>query len=194
MVVSTDLETIAKPETTCDIGYCLVISTGDLAAGNQIRRPARRAGFTRQYAGNHRPYVAGTVCQMCPMLKIEKKCKEVLDKTEWIAIATVGTDGPHLAATWGDYIRALGIMNDDILLVPVGGYRKTEDNLKTNNRIELLCGTRQVQGNHGAGKGCRMRGTGQIQMKGERFEAVKKMFPWARAVLVITVEEVYEQL
>jgi hypothetical protein len=63
-----------------------------------------------------------------------------------------------------------------------------------NSRIELLCGTRQVQGNHGPGKGCRIRGTGMIQKNGERYEAVKKLFPWARGVLVIKAEEVYEQL
>jgi hypothetical protein len=128
------------------------------------------------------------------MAKIEKKCKEVLDKAEWVAIATVGADGPHLAATWGEYIKALGTVDDDTLLVPIGGYVKTEDNLSMNSRIELLCGTRQVEGNHGPGKGCRIRGTGQIQMYGEKFEQAKKKFPWARGVLVIHVEEVHEQL
>jgi len=128
------------------------------------------------------------------MAKIEKKCREVLDKTEWIAIATTGADGPHLAGTWGEYVKALGMINDDTLLVPIGGYRKTEDNLEMNSRIELLCGTRQVQGTHGPGKGCRIRGTGQIQKNGENFEAAKKLFPWVRGVLVIRAEEVYEQL
>ena len=89
---------------------------------------------------------------------------------------------------------ALGMVNDDTLFVPIGGYLKTEANLETNSRIELLCGTRQVQGNHGAGKGCRIRGTGYIQKNGEKFEEVKKKFPWARGVLVIKAEEVYEQL
>ncbi len=128
------------------------------------------------------------------MAKIEKKCKEVLDKTEWIAIATVGADGPHLAGTWGEYVKALGMINDDTLLVPIGGYQKTEDNLEMNSRIELLCGTRLVLGTHGPGKGCRIRGTGRIQKSGENFEAAKKLFPWARGVLVIRAEEVFEQL
>ncbi len=127
------------------------------------------------------------------MAKIEKKSREVLDKTEWIAIATSGPDGPHLAATWGAYVKALGV-HDDSLLVPVGGLNKTESNLRADNRIELICGTGQVQGNHGPGKGCRIRGTGQIFTNGEAFEAAKKTFPWARGVLVVRVEEVYEQL
>ncbi len=128
------------------------------------------------------------------MARIADKCREVLDKAEWIAVATSGADGPHLAGTWGDYVRALGIADDGTLLSPIGGYKKTEQNLKTDNRIEVLCGTRQVQGTHGPGKGCRIRGTGQLQTAGERFDAAKKKCPWARAVLVIKAEEVSEQL
>ncbi len=127
------------------------------------------------------------------MAKIEKKAREVLEKTEWVAIATSGSDGPHLAATWGDYIRTLG-MDGDSLFVPVGGMKKTEQNLKTDTRIEVLCGTRQVQGANGPGKGCRIRGTGALLTTGQQFDATKKKFPWARAVLVIKAEEVIELL
>ena len=129
------------------------------------------------------------------MAKIEKKCKEVLDKAEWVAIATSAQDGPHLAATWGEYIKALGpLANDETLLIPVGGMKKTEQNLVSDARIEMLCGTRQVQGAHGPGKGCRIRGTGQLQTSGQLFDSVKKKFPWARGVLVVKTEEVTEQL
>ncbi|MCE8425107.1 MAG: hypothetical protein J5U17_04955 [Candidatus Methanoperedens sp.] len=41
------------------------------------------------------------------MVKIEGKYKEVIDKTEWVAIATCGENGPHMVATWRDYVRAL---------------------------------------------------------------------------------------
>jgi hypothetical protein len=127
------------------------------------------------------------------MTKVEGKCREVLDKAEWVAIATAGPDGPHLAATWGDYIRALGI-KDDVILIPVSGYRRTEKNLANDNRIELLCGTRLVQGARGSGKGCRIRGTAQVHTSGELAEAAKKQFNWARGVIVVNVEDVREQL
>ncbi len=127
------------------------------------------------------------------MTKIEKICREVLEKSEWVAIATAGPAGPHLAATWGEYVKALGI-GDERILVPVGGMQKTEQNLAKNNRIEVLCGTRQVQGAHGPGKGCRIRGTGEVQTEGELFTAARKKFPWARGVLVINAVEVSEQL
>jgi hypothetical protein len=128
------------------------------------------------------------------MAKVGNTCREVLDKAEWIAIATSGPDGPHLAGTWAEYVRALGIRNDEVLLVPAGGLKKTEQNLSSDKRIEMLFGSRQVQGTHGPGKGCRIRGTGQLQASGELFDAVRKKFPWARGVLVIKAEEVNEQL
>ncbi|MEW5818049.1 MAG: pyridoxamine 5'-phosphate oxidase family protein [Spirochaetota bacterium] len=128
------------------------------------------------------------------MAKIEGKCREVLDKTEWVAVATTGVDGPHLAGTWGGYIRALGIKDDEIILIPTGGYLMTEQNIKKDNRIEILCATQQVQGDNGPGKGCRIRGTGQVQTSGKLAEVARKKFPWARGVLVIKAEEVIEQL
>ncbi len=128
------------------------------------------------------------------MTKIESICRQVIDKAEWVAIATSGAEGAHLAGTWGAYIRTLGVENDEIILVPVGGYRTTERNLSTDNRIELLCATKQMQGTHGPGKGCRIRGTAEIQTTGDRFAAAKKKFPWARGVLVIKVDEASSQL
>jgi hypothetical protein len=127
------------------------------------------------------------------MAKIDGICKEVMDKTEWIAIATTGPDGPHLVATWGDHVRALGI-EDDTLLIPVGQMHKTEANLKHSNRVELLCSTRQVQGTHGPGKGCGIVGKAEFQTAGRHFDVVKAKFGWARAALVVHVEEAKAQL
>ena len=127
------------------------------------------------------------------MAKIDGICNEVMDKTEWIAIATTGPDGPHLVATWGEHVRALG-MEDGTLLIPVGLMHKTEANLKYGNRVELLCGTRQVQGTHGPGKGCGIIGKAEFQTTGPHFDAVKAKFQWARAALVVNVEEAKPQL
>lgn len=127
------------------------------------------------------------------MAKIEGACKEVMDKAEWIAIATTGPNGPHVVATWGDYVRAFG-MDSDTLLIPVGQMQKTETNLQHDSRIELLCGTRQVQGAHGPGKGCAVIGRGEFQTAGPHFEAVKAKFRWARAALVVHIEEAKPQL
>jgi hypothetical protein len=128
------------------------------------------------------------------MSKIEGKCKEIMDKADWIAIATAGADGPHLAATWGDYVRKIGLVNDELVLVPMGGFRATERNLTADNRIELLFATKLVPSAQSLGRGCRIRGKGHVETSGERFDAVKKAFSWARGVLVVTVEETRVQL
>jgi hypothetical protein len=119
--------------------------------------------------------------------------REVIDKCEWVAIATVGPDGPHLAATWGDYVRALGV-EGDIVLIPAGGLRKTESNLKLNPRIELLLASRQIQRPQGTGQGCVLSGTGELQAAGPAMDKVKARFPWARGALVVKVERASTQL
>ena len=128
------------------------------------------------------------------MVKIEGKCKEVIDKTEWVAVATCGDSGPHMVGTWGDYVRALGIQDSGIIVIPAGYYNITEENLKKNNRVELLIASKQVQGSHGPGQGCSISGRGEIQTSGKFADMAKSKFPWARGALVITVEKVSTQL
>ncbi len=127
------------------------------------------------------------------MAHIDGAIREVLDKCEWVAIATAGPDGPHLAATWGDYIRALGVENDRVM-IPAGGLRRTEANLKTNSRVELLLATRQVQRPQGTGQGCVLSGRGELQTAGALMDLTKARFPWARGVLVVQVERAATQL
>ncbi|MDR3631317.1 MAG: pyridoxamine 5'-phosphate oxidase family protein [Desulfocapsaceae bacterium] len=127
------------------------------------------------------------------MKKIQGICKNVIEATEWVVVASVGENGPHVVGTWGEYLVALGIQDNEIR-IPVGGYLETERNLEHNPYLEILCASRKVQGEHGPGKGCRIRGTGRIRTTGDQAAAVRGKFPWARGVLVITVEEVTEML
>lgn len=127
------------------------------------------------------------------MSKLEGACREVMEKSEWVAIATAGPDGPHVVATWGEYLRQLGL-DGDTLRAPVGRMHKTEANLRHDPRIELLCGTRQVQGARGPGKGCAIVGRAEMQAAGPDFAAVHAKFPWARAALVVHIERVESQL
>jgi hypothetical protein len=127
------------------------------------------------------------------MVKIEGVCRSVLEEAEWVAIATVGDGKIHLVGTWGDYISTPGISENEIS-VPAGWYNETEKNLERNDQIELLCASRNVQGNHGPGKGCRIRGRGRILTQGKQADVAKAKFSWARGVLLIQVEEVTEML
>jgi Pyridoxamine 5'-phosphate oxidase len=124
---------------------------------------------------------------------LEGNCLEVLEATEFVTIVTMGPDGPHVVATWGDYIRKLGV-KDDRLSIPAGWYFDTEENLKRDSRIQLLVAARQVQGRMGPGQGYELSGTGTILTEGDEVDRVRGSFPWARGALVIDVEKAEAQL
>lgn len=126
-------------------------------------------------------------------MTIQKDEKEVIERAEWVAIATAGLTGPHLVATWADYVRTLGIEKGR-LLIPAGQYQQTEQNIKNGSHVELLFATRQVQGEYGPGRGCHIRGTAEFKTKGPEAEQVKGHFPWARGVLIVNIQEIALQL
>ena len=127
------------------------------------------------------------------MSLLEGACREVLDETEVVALVTEGPDGPHIAATWGDYVRTLGI-GDDRLVIPAGFYRHMEANLARNPSIQILVASRKVQGNIGPGQGFTLKGTGRIVDVGADMDRVKASFPWARAALIVDITQAVAHL
>jgi hypothetical protein len=127
------------------------------------------------------------------MPRIQGDVRTVIDQSEWVAIATTGPDGPHLAATWGDYVRSLGV-EGDLILIPAGRLHRTEANIAADPRVELLFASRQVQRSGGSGQGCLLRGTAEFQAVGPAADAVKARFPWARGALVVHVQDATTQL
>ncbi|WP_292470753.1 pyridoxamine 5'-phosphate oxidase family protein [Methanolobus sp.] len=128
------------------------------------------------------------------IVQIEGTCKEILDKTEWVAIATCGDSGPHLVATWGGYMRALKTEDSGILVIPAGFYNVTEENLKKNPQVELLIASKKVQGTNTLGQGCCISGKGEVQTSGKYADLAKSKFSWARGALVITMDKINTQL
>jgi predicted pyridoxine 5'-phosphate oxidase superfamily flavin-nucleotide-binding protein len=127
------------------------------------------------------------------MAVIENACRQTLEATEFVTIVTQGDAGPHVTATWGDYIRAMGIDNDT-LIVPVGYLQETEANLKRDSRVQVLAASRQVQGTHGPGQGCLLTGTAEILLDGDLVTKIKEKFSWARGAMLIRVESAKTQL
>lgn len=125
--------------------------------------------------------------------RIEGICRELCEMTEFVTIVTTGEAGPHVVGNWGDYMRALGV-EDDTIILPAGRYLQTEKNLLRNNRIQLMFASKKVQGTRGPGQGCLIVGTGEIVGSGEIVDKVKAKFPWARGALVVHVEDVKMQL
>ena len=127
------------------------------------------------------------------MGKAHETYLEVLETCEFVAIVTSGDDGPHLVGTWGEYIRRLSPSTETIV-VPAGGYRQTERNLAKNNRIKLLIASRQVHGSSGPGQAYEISGTAELITRGSIVEKVRRIFPWARGALVVTIQEIAAQL
>ncbi|WP_088186564.1 pyridoxamine 5'-phosphate oxidase family protein [Desulfosporosinus sp. FKA] len=116
-----------------------------------------------------------------------EKLKEVLTHPSdgAVAIVTQGINEPHVVNTWNSYIN---ITNDGKLLIPVGGMNETENNIARNNKVKLTVTNREVQGKMYKGTGFLIKGTAGFLKEGSEFELMKTKFPWARAVLEITIE------
>ncbi len=97
-------------------------------------------------------------------------CREVLETTEFVAIVTSGPDGPHVVATWGDYVRQLGLEGDR-LLIPAGYYQHTEANLGRDSRLQLLIASRAAEGTLGPGQGYVIGRHGHCRHLGRRWIA-----------------------
>ena len=127
------------------------------------------------------------------MNAIDAFTRDLLEHTEVLTLVTQGPDGPHVVGNWGDYARRLGFDGGRIVL-PAGHYHKTEENLRRDNRIQLMAASRAVRGSRGPGQGCVIQGTAGVQTEGEVFDRTRAAFPWARGALVIAVESVQMQL
>ena len=108
-----------------------------------------------------------------------------------VAIVTQGTDGPHVVNTWNSYINTT---SDGRMLIPVGGMNKTEKNVGENQLVKLTIGNREVQGLNYKGAGFLITGTAEFAKDGPEFNLIKAKFPWARAVLEITIETTVQTL
>jgi hypothetical protein len=123
---------------------------------------------------------------------LPEKFLQVLDHEGVVAIATQGADGfPHLVNTWNSYVQ---VTKDGYLLVPAGGMHRTEKNISKNRAVLLTAGSREVDGKHGLGTGFLISGAGEFLGSGTEFETVKGKFPWARAVLNLTIKDITQTL
>ncbi len=123
---------------------------------------------------------------------LPEKLLQVLKHEGVVAIATQGTDGrPHLVNTWNSYVQ---ITAEEHLLLPVGGMNRTEKNVSENNALLLSMGSREVEGRRGPGTGFLITGTAEFLSTGSEFETVKNKYPWARAALKVSIEDVTQTL
>lgn len=122
-----------------------------------------------------------------------EKLVEVLTSTPdcALAIVTQGASEPHIVNSWNSYVN---ILEDERLLIPVGGMKETEENIRTNNKVKLTIANREVQGKMYKGTGFLITGTGKFVKEGSDYETMKEKFPWARAVLEIRINSAEQTL
>ena len=116
---------------------------------------------------------------------------EVLKHEGVVAIVSQGDKEPHVINTWNSYIAVAG---DQKIVIPVGGMKKTEENINKNNNIKVTLGAREVQGLRYMGTGFLVEGKASFLYNGKEFDQVKEKYTWARAALVIVPEKVTQTL
>lgn len=123
-------------------------------------------------------------------MKIDGKVKEILSKEAPAAMVTTSREGPHLVGTWNSFIQ---VMNDETLAIPAGGMNDTEMNIRNGSELQLLVGSREIQGKSGPGAGYRLTGEPVFETSGPSYDKIKSVHNWARGAVVVKVNEV-EQL
>jgi len=117
---------------------------------------------------------------------LSSAAREVIDTSQWLSIATIGPDGPHLAACWTRNILKLGYADDEIV-VPVWRMERTGENLSLNPRIELLFVSPTIQRENGEAQGLSIMGSAAVHREGPRAEQVIAALEWPVGALVVSI-------
>jgi len=118
-------------------------------------------------------------------VKLPEKFKEVLKHEGVVSVVSWGEGEPHVVNTWNSY---LVVTEDERILIPVYGFRKTEKNVNINNHIKLTLGSREVLGYKDyQGTGFLINGTARFINSGQEFDMMKKKYTFPNRVLEVTV-------
>jgi len=99
---------------------------------------------------------------------------------------------PHLVNTWNSY---LVVTEDERILIPAYGFRKTQKNVELNDKVKLSLGSKEVVGyNAYQGTGFLVEGTARYVETGEEYDRMKSQFSFLTRVLEITVEKAKQML
>ena len=123
--------------------------------------------------------------------KLSEKFLEVLQHEGVVSIVSWGIE-THVANTWNSY---LVVTDDERILIPAYGFRKTEKNVDVNNKVKLTLGSKDVLGNNDyQGTGFLINGTAKYISSGDEYNFMKKKFSFLTRVLEITVENATQML
>ncbi len=116
---------------------------------------------------------------------VPEKLLEIMKQDGVAAIATLGSDGPHMVNTWNSYVKT---STDGRLFIPAGYMHKTESNIAFNPNVLITMGSSKVKGLHGAGAGFLIKGKATFITSGPDYDFLKEKYSWLRANLAVTID------
>ena len=130
------------------------------------------------------------------MNKTEKllppKFYDVLNHEGVVAIVSWGEGEPHVVNTWNSY---LVITDDEHILIPAYGMRKTEKNVNINNRLKITLGSKDVIGFQDyQGTGFVIEGTATYLESGDTYNMMKEKFSFLTRVVDVTVNSIKQKI
>jgi len=130
------------------------------------------------------------------MMETEKKLPvkfyEVLQHEGVVAIVSWGDNEPHVVNTWNSY---LVITEGEHILIPAYGMRKTEKNVRINNRLKITLGSKEVLGYKDyQGTGFLIEGTATYIESGDTYDMMKEKFSFLTRVIDVTVTAIKQTI
>ena len=123
---------------------------------------------------------------------LTEKFYDVLKHEGVVSIVSWGIDEPHIVNTWNSY---LVVTDDERILIPAYGMRKTEKNVNQNNKVKIALGSKEVLGYKDyQGTGFVIEGTAKYLESGSEFDMMKEKFSFLTRVLEITVTSAKQML
>jgi hypothetical protein len=123
--------------------------------------------------------------------KFPEKFLEVLKHEGVVSITSWGVE-THVVNTWNSFLVAT---EDERILIPAYGFRKTEKNVNINSHVILTLGTREVLGYKDyPGTGFLIHGTAKYISSGDEYDLMKEKFSFLTRVLEITVDSAKQML
>ena len=125
------------------------------------------------------------------MQKLSEKFLEVIKHEGVVSIMSWGVE-PHLVNTWNSYMV---VTQDERILIPAYGFRKTQKNVDVNNKVKIALGSKDVLGYKDyPGTGFIIEGTASYIESGAEYDMMKSKFSFLTRVLEITVDKATQML
>jgi len=125
------------------------------------------------------------------MQKLSEKFLEVIKHEGVVSIMSWGVE-PHLVNTWNSY---LVVTEDERILIPAYGFRKTQKNVDVNSKVMIALGSKDVLGYKDyPGTGFIIEGTASYIESGAEYDMMKSKFSFLTRVLEITVDKATQML